>query len=136
MKKIRIFLEKMPPFILTAICLIAICWLTLASKPLGDTDVMLFPYADKVAHAIMFGGFTFCILLDSVRRRGWCKCSPMVAAVAVLASGVVGVATEYLQENMHAGRSGDPVDLVADCTGAVIVATICCAIRLPKRREI
>lgn len=135
MNKIRKILEMLPPFVLTAVCFAAICWLTLASKPLGDTDVMLFPHADKVAHAIMFGGFSFCIMLDSVRRRGWQRCRPATGVISVLASGAVGIATEYLQDAMHAGRSGDLLDLVADCTGAVIVATVCCIIRLPECQD-
>lgn len=130
MKKMMSFLEVLPPYTLTAVCFIAICWLTLASKPLGNTDVMLFPHADKVAHAIMFGGFTFCIILDSVRRRGWPRCSVAAAVLAVLAATALGVATEWMQSAMHAGRSGDTMDLVADCAGAVVVATVCRFIKI------
>lgn len=125
MKKL---LEKLPAWSLTGVCLLAICWLTLASKPLGDTEIELFPHADKVAHAIMFGGFSFCIILDSVRKRHWRKCSPLTGVAAALASIALGIATEWLQATMHAGRSGDPFDLLADATGAILVSAVCCFI--------
>lgn len=123
----------MPAWTLTALCLGAILWLTLASKPLGDTEIQLFPHADKVAHAIMFGGFSFCIILDYVRKQGWTKCKPLTCVCAALASITLGIATEYLQNAMHAGRSGDPLDLCADFAGAVIVAAICYIIFSSKR---
>lgn len=121
MKKL---LEKMPAWTLTALCLGAILWLTLASKPLGDTEIQLFPHADKVAHAIMFGGFSFCIILDYVRKHRWTNCRLLTCVSAALASIILGIATEYLQNAMHAGRTGDPLDLCADFAGAVIVAAI------------
>lgn len=112
---------------LTAVCIIAILWLTLASKPLGDNDIQLFPHADKVAHAIMFGGFAFCILIDCMRKHNWERCTWRVGIVAVICSVSLGIITEILQQSMHIGRSGDPIDLLADSAGAILTAfAFCC----------
>ena len=116
-------LSEMPKWSLSIVCLAAILWLTLAAKPLGDTDVPLFPHADKVAHAIMFGGFTLCILLDWSRKHGWQPAPAKVAAIAAGAAIALGIATEVCQQEMGLGRSGDILDLVADTTGALIVAS-------------
>lgn len=122
MEKIKEFLTRLPACALSLVCLCAILWLTLASKPLGDNDIQLFPHADKVAHAIMFGGFTFCIILDWRRSHQWRRILPKIAAAAVTASFLLGALTEFLQQSMHAGRSGDSLDLLADTAGALIIA--------------
>lgn len=122
MIKLKSLLQKLPSWTLTLICLAAILWLTLASKPLGDNDIQLFPHADKVVHAIMFGGFAFCIILDWMRKRNWQACTAKVAVSAASASILLGILTEIGQQAMHLGRSGDPIDLVADSIGAVLFA--------------
>lgn len=120
----------LPAWTLTALCLAAIAWLTLASKPLGDTELPLFPHADKLAHAIMFGGLAFCIMLDSLRLGRRCRVS--TAVWAAVASALVGLLTEVAQQAMDAGRSGDPYDLLADTAGAV--ATAAAFYRLAQRK--
>lgn len=124
MKKIKRLLQNLPPWLLSMLCLLAICWLTLAPKPLGDNEIPLFPGADKIAHAIMFGGFTLCIIIDWCRRRDWppypytiktCLFAPVVPCLT-------GIATEILQDSMQLGRSGDEWHLVADFAGSFLVA--------------
>lgn len=122
MEKIRKWLERLPAFTLSAVCLAAILWLTLASRPLGDNDIQLFPHADKVVHAVMFGGFVFCILLDRVRTDGWRRTTSREAAAAAMAAVALGIFTEVAQNAMHLGRSGDPADLLADAAGAILSA--------------
>lgn len=122
-------MERLPQWMLTAVCLAAILWLTLASKPLGDNDIQLFPHADKVAHAIMFGGFTFCIIIDWMRKHNWKKCSRSIGITAAASSILLGVLTEILQQSMHVGRSGDPLDLIADFIGALLTAIAFCSFR-------
>ncbi len=124
MDKIKIWLEKLPPWVLTGVCFLAICWLTLAPHPLPENDIPLFPGADKIAHAIMFGGFTFCIILDWNRRHGWPTKIQKMDWCAPLFASLFGIVTEVLQNEMHAGRSGDIWDFVADITGALLVAGI------------
>lgn len=137
MRKIRKWLEILPPWTLSAVCLLAICWLTLAPHPLGDSDIPLFPGADKIAHALMFGGFTFCIIIDALRRKGWtsgpenltiCFYSPDVPSA-------VGIITEFLQGQMDAGRSFEFWDMVADITGAFLVAAIAAVIMLKRQHR-
>lgn len=123
MKKLKYLLERLPSGSLTAVCLLAILWLTLASKPLGDNEIELFPNADKVAHTIMFGGFTFCILLDYLRLRDWKKPTLKIEVISIIASISLGVITEILQLSMHAGRSGDALDILADSIGAILTAS-------------
>ncbi len=125
MTTIKKFLEKLPAWTLTVVCFLAICWLTLAPHPLPDNDIPLFPGADKIVHGIMFGGFTLCIILDWNRRHGWPKKISPVEWLAPVMASIFGVATEILQHEMHAGRSGDVWDLVADITGAFLIAAIC-----------
>ncbi len=125
LKSIKTCLNKLPAWTLTVVCFLAICWLTLAPHPLPDNDIPLFPGADKIVHGIMFGGFTLCIILDWNRRHGWPKKTSSVEWWAPVFASIFGVATEILQQEMHAGRSGDVWDLVADITGAFLVAAIC-----------
>lgn len=123
MTTIKLLLGKLPPWTLTIVCFLAICWLTLAPHPLPDNDIPLFPGADKLVHAIMFGGFTFCIILDWNRRHGWPVGISKADWYAPDFASALGIITELLQKEMNAGRSGDVWDLVADITGAFLV---CC----------
>ena len=134
MTKIKDFLEKLPPWVLTAICFLAICWLTLAPHPLPDTDLPLFPGADKLVHAVMFGGFTFCIMLDWNRRHGWPAGIQRADAYAPWISSAFGITTEILQNEMHAGRSGDIWDLVADVAGSFLVCGTICLYKIKQQR--
>lgn len=122
--KIRVWrwICGLPAWTLTALCLAAIAWLTLSSKPLGDTELPLFPHADKLAHAIMFGGLAFCIMLDSLRQGRERRFRASMAVWAAVVSALVGLLTEVAQQAMDAGRSGDPLDLLADTAGAVATA--------------
>lgn len=122
MNDIRAFIAKLPAWMLTFLCVAAIAWLTLAPHPLGDNDLPLFPGADKVAHALMFGGLTFCILLDKRRKDGWLPLSFGILAMAVISAIFLGALTEILQDAMGLGRGGDILDLAADSVGALLTA--------------
>ena len=125
MHSIKSFLDRLPPWMLTIVCFLAICWLTLAPHPLPDNDIPLFPGADKLVHAIMFGGFTLCIILDWNRRHGWPTAIQKADCYAPVFASAFGIVTELLQKEMDAGRSGDVWDLVADITGAFLVCGAC-----------
>ena len=120
MHPIKSLLDRLPPWTLTIVCFLAICWLTLAPHPLPDNDIPLFPGADKIAHALMFGGFTLCIILDRNRQHGWPSGIEKTDLYAPVFASAFGIVTELLQSGMHAGRSGDVWDLVADITGAFL----------------
>lgn len=132
MERLKRLLEKLPPWTLSVVCFAVICWLTLAPRPLGDTDLPLFPGADKIVHALMFGGFTFCIIIDWNRRHGWPRTIEKADYYAADAAAVFGIITELLQKHMNAGRSGDIWDLLADITGAFLVAAACLVYKFKK----
>ncbi len=126
MQRIKIWLEKLPPWTLSVLCFLAICWLTLAPHPLGDNDLPLFPGADKIAHALMFGGFTLCIIIDRLRKKGW-PSFPESLSIIFYSPDIpsfTGIITEFLQGEMHAGRTFEFWDMVADITGAFLTAAI------------
>lgn len=118
-------LQRLPAWILTVITLAAVLWLTLAPHPLGEQEPPpLFPGADKVVHAIMFGALTFVALLDWARGRDfrsirWPACILMAAL-----SSLLGIAIEFIQRSMGMGRSYDPMDMLADITGSFLVAAV------------
>lgn len=115
-------IQQLPAWILSAICFVAILWLTLASHPLGSHSPRLFEGADKVVHGIMFGGFTLCLITDASRRNGWHPLRPTTIICFALAASLFGGAIEMLQFIMSVGRSADLMDLLADSTGASIIA--------------
>lgn len=118
----RRVVAKLPPWILTSLTVALILWLTLAPKPLGDEEIPLFPGADKLAHAIMFGFLTTMELLDFQRRRKFRPTAAATAAIAAILSAAFGVAVEYMQRAMQLGRGFETEDMVADAIGAVLAA--------------
>lgn len=124
MNKVQSIIERFPPWILSIATLLAILWLTLAPRPLGDIEPPLFPGADKLAHAIMFGGLELMLITDYSRRRDWRK--PGAVYLLLTAAGVIllGGAIEIMQTNMRLGRSADELDFIADASGAAAVALI------------
>lgn len=122
--RIRHHIDKLPSWLPTVLTLAVILWLTLARKPLGDTELPLFPGADKIVHALMFGFLTVILLLDHSRSRGWSIPTAKRAAVAALSSTALGVAIEFMQKWMHAGRGFEIADMIADLAGSVIAATL------------
>ena len=135
MNSIKSLLDRLPPWTLTTVCFLAICWLTLAPHPLPDNDLPLFPGADKLVHAIMFGGFTLCIILDWNRRHGWPATIQKTDRLAPVFASVFGIITELLQKEMNAGRSGDIWDLVADITGAFLVCAACVIFKIKQQQK-
>lgn len=112
----------MPPYTVTAVIAAAILWLTLAPKPLGDSELRLFPHQDKAVHAVMFLSLTLAVIVDRCRRG--LKSRRVHLAVAAGASVALGGLTEVLQQCMHLGRSGDWLDFAADIAGAAVAAVL------------
>ncbi len=117
-------LKWIPGYQLTLAVGVVILYLTLLPKPFGEEDIPLFPGADKLAHACMFGGLVLTYIFDRFRCSGIVKLRTAIYA-AILAS-VYGILIEILQLNMEMGRSGDVRDIVADIFGAfaAVPATI------------
>ena len=120
----RKFLSGLPQFLFTGIVVIAILWLTLAPRPLGENPPPLFPGADKLAHAIMFGGLASMILLDWQRSHRWKKVSTVFAIFAAILSSLFGISIEYIQAAMHLGRGFEYTDMLADTIGAFLAAIL------------
>lgn len=124
MKRVREMLRRMPAWILTIVTLAVIFWLTLAPHPVGDMDIPLFPGADKIVHALMFGFLTFVILLDLSRGGEWRKIKGWELIISAAASIALGVVIEYIQRAMNLGRSFDILDMVADAIGPLLAVIL------------
>lgn len=124
MGKAKEFLTKIPAGLLSLFTLSAILWLTLAPKPLGENPPPLFPGADKIAHALMFGGFAMMLLLDYQRHHRWGRVLWEKAFSAAFISSATGVAIEVAQKWMGLGRGFEFADILADMAGSFMFAWI------------
>ncbi len=112
--------RKIPAWIATGLTVSAILWLTLARTPLPETDLPMFPGADKLVHAIMFGWLTLVVCWDryaSTHKRLNPRQIAVCATISILFGGVVEIA----QDVMGCGRSADIWDFTADTIGALTV---------------
>lgn len=116
------FASSIPRWLPTIITVMVILWLTLSPDPLGKNSPRLFPGADKVAHALMFGGLTVMILFDHTRRDHWRPVTVKYATIAAAASTILGCLVEFAQLIMDLGRGFEYTDMVADLVGADICA--------------
>lgn len=126
------YLVRVYPGILSSVVFMAILWLTLAPHPLPESDVTLFEHADKVVHALMFGGMVFALVID--RELWWQRRYEQTGAMprgslvplAVMALAVIlfGGAIELLQAWMGLGRGCDLLDFLADILGVVLFTVI------------
>lgn len=116
-------IERIPATVCSLVTTAVILWLTLAPQPVGDLDVPLFPGADKVVHAVMFGFLTWVLYIDCRKLIGR---RPPVRAVWLCAalSAAIGVLIEVLQCCMALGRSAEEMDLTADLAGCLIAALL------------
>lgn len=120
-QRIRHILDKLPQWLLTAVTVAAILWLTLAPKPLGDMEPPLFPGADKLAHAIMFGGLALVIFIDRT-HKGSKRVSRRFAFFTFIICTLFGITIEYLQSMMQAGRGFEISDMIADGCSALLTS--------------
>lgn len=122
MNRLREGLSRLPSWILSILTFIAILWLTLSPKPLGEEPPPMFLGADKIAHGIMFGGFVAMMLLDWQRKHHWKRVWWSRALVCAVLSSLLGILIEFAQANMGLGRSFEFDDMIADTIGAFIIA--------------
>ncbi len=129
---------KIPVGVASVLTLVLILWLTLAPRPVGDVDVPLFEGADKVVHAVMFGWFALTLIWDAGKYRCRKGLYPYISALgAVLcasASGITGVAVEFMQRYLTQSRSFELNDIYADFIGAYAMCAFYCSWRLLRSR--
>lgn len=114
-------LHTIPPLTVSAIVLAGVLWLTLAPQPVGDTDIPLFPGADKIAHAAMFGVLSLCFFDDAIRFHAPRGLSALLSAIA---ASLLGLGIECLQNAMELGRTFEWWDAAADACGAAIASIL------------
>lgn len=124
MERARQILSRFPAHIFSLVTFLVILWLTLAPRPLGEEPPRFFEGADKIVHAIMFGGFSWTLLLDWQRKHGWKKVFPYRGLVYALGSALLGIAIEFTQAGMGLGRGFEYADIIADTAGAFIFTWI------------
>lgn len=122
MDKIRNLLSRFPGWLFTVLTILIILWLTLMPDPLGDDAPSLFPGADKLVHAIMFGFLTTMIMLDRQRRNRWKELGGKFIIASALISSLFGILIEVLQLEMDMGRGFEVADMVADAGGSFLCA--------------
>lgn len=118
LKNIKIPLKRWWP---TTLTLLVVLYATLWPDPVGADNVMLFPYADKLIHAIMMGGLSSAILFDY--RRSGKKITINTCFIVSLIMIIFSLLDETGQYVMGLGRSFELLDLAAD-TGGVILGII------------
>ncbi len=102
----------------SAIVVAVILYATLASDPTGDMSLMLFPYCDKLIHAIMFGGLTGALMFDFYRHgRPLTRHLKLAVAAGV---AIFGLLDECAQALLTDVRSGDAFDWLADVVGVMV----------------
>lgn len=129
MGKFRKLIGMVPTGLLSGITVVIILWLTLAPHPTGDLDLPLFPGADKVVHALMFGFLTFVVLLEMMKHRRWTVVPLAAIGCVAFICAIFGIGIEIGQRAMGLGRSFEVLDILADSAGAFGAAAIWAAIQ-------
>lgn len=113
----RFFIDFWPSMLVLAVILYA----TLNSDPVGADEVMLFPHADKLIHAIMMGGLVGAMAFDCQRRdRSRRVLTPRFMWTLFGIVAVFGLCDELLQAAIDNGRGCEAADFVADLVGEVV----------------
>lgn len=124
MERLKSHLSGLPSWLLTALTVLLIMWLTLSPDPLGPEPPKLFPGADKIVHALMFGFLTAMVCLDKERKNGWSQLSARFLLIAAISSALFGAIIEVAQFTMNLGRGFENGDIIADTVGAMLVALL------------
>lgn len=124
MEKFRRVISHVPTGVLSGIAVALILWLTLSPHPTGDLDLPLFPGADKIVHALIFGFLCFVVLLETMKHRRWQKVPLAEIGVIAIICALFGVGIEILQRAMGLGRTFETLDILADSFGAIGVGGV------------
>lgn len=122
MKLYNLFLRlpiRLPKFWLSAIAIILLLSLTLLPGDKVSPPILLFPHADKLAHALMFGMVCSAIVLDTARQKERLTIALLLLSATVVT--ILGIAIEFIQLAMGLGRSAELADAIADAIGAFFI---------------
>ena len=122
MESFRKSLSRLPKWLFSILTILAILWLTLAPKPLGENPPPLFPGADKIAHGIMFGALVAMLMLDWQRKNLWIPVKAKRSMIYAFYVSIFGIVIEIAQYNMGLGRGFEYADILADTIGAFLFA--------------
>lgn len=128
MERFRNWINKVPTGLLSGVTLALILWLTLAPHPTGEIELPLFPGADKLVHALMFGFLTIVILLERMKHEHWNPLPLGEIGVIAFFTAVTGILIEVAQHLMGLGRSFEVLDILADTSGSFVAAAIWAAV--------
>lgn len=112
------YVNRIPLFLLSGVAITLLLILTLLPAD-GLPKVQLFPHADKVVHALMFGLVAVAVFWDRSRIRS--KASLRTYFITGLSITLLGGIIEILQNALDIGRSGDVADWLADAAGAFLL---------------
>ncbi|MDE7124948.1 MAG: VanZ family protein [Muribaculaceae bacterium] len=93
--------------------------LTCLPAPEMVDRIPMFAGADKLVHAIMFGGVVAALVFDTCRRDP-ARLTSQRLIVYLLSAVMLGGITELIQATAAISRSGDIYDFIADCFGAIV----------------
>jgi VanZ family protein len=99
--------------------LTAIFLLSFMNPPSIPTMKELFSF-DKIAHLIMYSGFTFVLLVDTSQSTGYTNRRRVYLVAGVLFPVFIGALTEVLQTILFAPRSAEWGDFFSDSSGVAI----------------
>lgn len=129
MERFRRIIDKIPTGLLSGITVAIILWLTLAPHPTGDINLPLFPGADKIVHAVMFGFLALMVLLETMKHRKWEPLSLVTVGVIAFICAIFGIGIEIAQRAMGLGRSFETLDILADSAGAMLAGGVWAAVQ-------
>lgn len=116
-------LRRIPLYFFSALVVIAVLLLTCLPAPEFVEKVPAFPGADKLVHAIMFGGVVGAFVFDVLRRDAEALNHKKMVAFLAFALAL-GALTEFVQSLEAVKRSGDVYDFIADAIGAYVAYLI------------
>ncbi|PLY12322.1 MAG: teicoplanin resistance protein VanZ [Desulfuromonas sp.] len=122
-------LSVLLPWVLFAAWAVIVLWASLDARPFRPL-VRLMAW-DKLQHASAYALLTFfcgLALRTLMRRPFWCWWAACLFSVGY------GAVVELLQHTMTRNRRGDPLDLLADLLGSLVVVAVIIPFEIRSRR--
>lgn len=104
----------------TGLVVAVILYATLSPDPAGAVHIPLFPGADKLIHAIMFGGLAGAVAFDWQRANRSRRIGRRLMAAFCAGCVVAGALDEIAQGLLTDGRAAEFLDFVADTAGIAV----------------